>query len=191
MLLRGACGGGRWTQETQLARACRTGRDVRAPLSLSTRIHARPGTGEQQQQRLGCRCKVTRLRWGGARMHECSAARDATPPIQAMQAGPPGPTFAGQSAKSERACRSIPARNLFCVPGVHLNPSHTRLVHMCGVRLVECCRPCLPADNISLSTAVRLCCVSAFHRSQPSPSPYLACLPSFLKRWQHSVIASR
>ena len=85
-------------------------------------------------------------------MHECSAARDATPPlIQAMQAGPPGPTFAGHRAKSERACRSIPARNLFCVPGVHLNPSHTRLVHMCGVRLVECCRPCLLADNASLS----------------------------------------
>lgn len=74
-------------------------------------------------------------------MHECSAARDATPPIQAMQAGPPGPTFAGHRAKSERACRSIPARNLFCVPGVHLNPSHTRVVHMCWC--ASCCRPCL------------------------------------------------
>lgn len=126
---------------------------------------------------------------GGARMHECSAARDATPPIQAMQAGPPGPTFAGHRAKSERACRSIPARNLFCVPGVHLNPSHTRVVHMCWC--ASCCRPCLLAGNTSLSTAVHLCGVSTFHRSQPSSSPYLACLPSFLKRWQHSVIASR
>ena len=92
-------------------------------------------------------------------MHECSAARDATPPIQAMQAGPPGPTFAGHRAKSERACRSIPARNLFCVPGVHLNPSHTRLVHMCGVRLVECCRPCLLADNHASLSVYRCPCL--------------------------------
>ena len=129
---------------------------------------------------------------GGTNARMQPALPDATPcPIPSHPiAGPPGPTFDLYSTKLS-ACRSIPARNLFCVPGVHLNQATQEL---CICSSLSPARPCL---LLSLSTTIHLfsvclCCPSRlFTTLDLSPSPYLACLPSFLKRWQHSVIASR
>lgn len=67
------------------------------------------------------------------------------------------------------------------------------------MQLDECCCPCLllslsttvhlSAVRLTVCLSVCLCCPSQLF--SPTDSPYLACLPSFLKRWQHSVIASR
>ena len=98
-----------------------------------------PGTGEQQQS-LGRAYKVT-LGGTNARVQRCQTRHH---PIAAMQAGPPGPTFAGQTSIELSACRSIPARNLLRVPGVHLNQATRELCICCLVGVcVVCCCPCL------------------------------------------------
>lgn len=128
-----------------------------------------PGTGEQQQS-LGRAYKVT-LGGTNARVQRCQTRHH---PIAAMQAGPPGPTFAGQTSIELSACRSIPARNLLRVPGVHLNQATAELC-ICGI--VECCCPCL---LLSLSTS--------FH---PSALSLLSIAPLHPHRTRHISPAGR
>ena len=129
---------------------------------------------------------------GGTNARMQPALPDATPcPIPSHPiAGPPGPTFDHYSTKLSSLSIDT-GKEPFLRTGGTSEPSHTRVVHM---QLVEPARPCL---LLSLSATVHLssvclCCPSRlFTTLDLNPSPYLACLPSFLKRWQHSVIASR
>jgi hypothetical protein len=152
VLLRCACGGGRWTQETHLARACRTGRDVRGERCAHSHPCA-PAAAEAWKRLQGY--------VGGTN----AALPDATQPIAAMHAGPPGPTFAGRAQQSERLPIDT-GKEPFARTGGTSEPSHSEL---CICALVGCCRPCLLLC-ISICLPAFICCsVSAAHRSS-SPS---------------------
>lgn len=102
---------------------------------------------------------------GGARMHECSQrcqTRHLVPsqaiPLPALPA-----QLSTSTPRNSAACRSIPARNLFCVPGVHLNQATQEL---CICSSLSPARLCL---LLSQSTTIHLSSVSAVHRAS-SPS---------------------
>ena len=165
--------------------ARRDGSRMRARL-LSTRIHAPPAQASSSR----ALDAVTRLRWG----HECSAARrDTTHSGHACRPSRPNFRRARLLLLPDRVER-LPidtGKEPFARTGGTSEPSHKRVVHVLSCWGVCCVLLSMfAAISIALSTTVHLSSVSAAHRAS-SPSSYLACLPSFLKRWQHSVIASR
>ena len=84
---------------------------------VPTRIHARPAAAEAWKRLQGY--------VGGTN----AALPDATQPIAAMHAGPPGPTFAGRAQQSERLPIDT-GKEPFARTGGTSEPSHSRVVHM-------------------------------------------------------------
>jgi hypothetical protein len=84
------------------------------------------------------------------------------------------------------ACRSIPARNLSHLPWVHLDQATTvgcaRVVH---IRVEHLCPRLAVVSTNSTSVNSSFCLCLSLLAIAPSISP------ASLKRWQHSVIASR
>ena len=182
MLLRGACvededdyGPKRRNSPVH---ACREKRCARTTTSTSTSMQ----TTEPWE--------LTRLRWG-ARMHECSQrcqTRHLVPsqaiPLPALPA-----QLSTSTPRNSAACRSIPARNLFCVPGVHLNQATQEL---CICSSLSPARPCL---LLSLSTTIHtsllsLLSIESLHhpRSQPiALSRLLAVFSETLAAFRHSL----
>lgn len=70
-----------------------------------------------------------------------AALPDATQPIAAMHAGPPGPTFAGQTANRVERLPIDTGKEPFARTGGTSEPSHRRVVHLLSCWV--CCRPCL------------------------------------------------
>lgn len=116
-----------------------------------------PGTGEQQQS-LGRAYKVT-LGGTNARVQRCQTRHH---PIAAMQAGPPGPTFAGQTRTSSNRVERLPidtGKEPFARTGGTSEPSHRKscaYAAFSSVAVHVCCYLCLPAFVHLLC----LCCPS-------------------------------
>jgi hypothetical protein len=144
---------------------------------VPTRIHARPAAAEAWKRLQGY--------VGGTN----AALPDATQPIAAMHAGPPGPTFARRTPQSERLPIDT-GKEPFARTGGTSEPSHSELCICANCWVLP---SMFAAMYLYLSTSFHLllclCCPSQLFAL--IASPYLACQPSFLKRWQHSVIASR